>query len=346
MNIIEGLSLNEVLLMPKYSEINSRRDVDISVNLPKEFKFELPFTPSNMATITELEMAKTFHSYKSLAVFHRFGSFDQQLQWLEEIKSWHDGARYVGFSVGIKEQEYSRVDALVAGGAQILLIDVANGWSKNCIEMTKYVANKYPHILLISGNVASGEGAADLWKFGCDIVKANIGSGSLCSTRIRSGCGSPTILTLQLCADKKQSMEKYLGRKLYVIQDGGAYDSGGVAKTLALADMYMGGNLFAATDQAAGDIIEVKQDNIIKKYKQYVGSSTHKDTFKEGIETLKEYQGDVKKIIEHLCEGIRSCCSYNGAHNLEKLKENPQWVKITEAGYNESKPHDYDILVK
>lgn len=346
MNIIEGLSFNDVLLMPKYSTHKSRGETDISVQFPKEFKFELPFTPSNMASVTELGMAKTFYNHKSLANLHRFCEFEKQLEWLEEVKTWHDGTRYVSFSVGVKEEDYNRVDQLVACGSQIILIDIAHGWSEHCLAMIRYIADKYPNVLLIAGNVACGNGACDLWNVGADVVKGNCGSGSMCSTRIRTGCGAPAILTLQLCRQAKLYMEQNLNKKLGLIQDGGAVHSGDVAKALALADMYMGGSLFAGTDEAPGDLIEKEVNGKIKKYKKYVGSSTHKDTYKEGVESLKEYQGSVNPIIEQLCEGIRSCCSYNGAFNLEELKQEPQWIKITAAGYRESAPHDYDVLSK
>jgi IMP dehydrogenase len=344
MKIEESLSFDDVLLVPKYSEIASRAEVDLTVNLSKDFKFNLPFVPSNMKTISELAMVKEMvFGWNALGVFHRFTDMKTQLEWLEKAKGWgRDSLRYTGFSVGVKEQDYKNVDIFVAAGAQILVVDVAHGNSKNCIDMTKYIAEKYPDILLIAGNVADDYGAVNLWQAGADVVKVSVGSGSICLTRINTGNGVSSFTSLTSCYEVKARCEEKLGRKLYLMQDGGLHSAGCFGKALCFADLCMAGNVFSATDEAPGEILEINE----VKYKSYVGSSTHRGAHSEGVEALKKYKGPVAKVIKELCEGIRSCCSYQGMRNLQDLKINPIFRKITAAGIRESKAHDLDMVIR
>ncbi len=341
-NCVEAFSFDDLMLIPKFSDVKSRSSIDLSIKLCKGFEFVLPFTPSNMKTIMSPEMARVFYEEKALAIFHRFAPLEEQLSWLKSINEWEKGNNYIGFSIGVKKEDYQAVDTLVNNGAKILLIDIAHGHSEHCVAMTQYIASKYPNVLLISGNVATGDGARALFKAGADIVKVNVGSGSLCSTRITTGCGLPSLTSLSDCYDSKKELERYLGRKLFLMQDGGVKNSGDISKALCFADIVMSGSLFSATDQTPGKIFE--QDNL--KYKLYTGSSTHKTNHREGIEALKIYKGDVHPIIQQLKEGIASACSYQGVHKVSDLQKDPRFVKISTAGYRESAPHDFDILIK
>ena len=342
-NYVESLAFDDLMLIPKYSDVSSRSQVDLSVNLGKGIKTALPFVPSNMKTITELAMAKLVYEHKGLAVFHRFAEFDSQLEWLEQIKTWgKDAINFIGFSIGVKEEHYAQVDRLVQNGAKIICIDIAHGYSAHCFEMTKYVAANYSHVLLISGNVADGAGARQLWECGADIVKVGIGAGSICLTRINTGNGVPSMTSLADCHDMRKYMEVKLGRKLFIMNDGGCKTPGDVAKALCFADLCMVGNLFSATEQTPGDIIEIEG----VQYKSYVGSSTHRGVHKEGVEGYKKYKGSARKVIQDISEGIKSCCSYQGVRNLEDLKRDPKFVKISSAGLKESHAHDLDIIVR
>jgi IMP dehydrogenase len=342
-NYVESLAFDDLMLVPKYSEVGSRSDVNLSVDLGKGIKISAPFVPSNMKTITELAMAQLAYEQKGLAIFHRFAEFSSQLEWLETIKTWgEDAVNHIGFSVGVKSEHYEQVDKLVAGGAKILCIDIAHGHSAHCFEMTSYISSNYPHVLLISGNVADAAGARRLWERGADIVKVGIGAGSICLTRINTGNGVPSMTSLADCADERKYMEVRLGRKLFIMNDGGCKTPGDVAKALCFADLCMIGNLFSATDEAPGEIIEI--DGI--QYKSYVGSSTHRGVHKEGVEGYKRYKGSARKVFQDIAEGIKSCCSYQGVTNLEDLKRDPKFVKISSAGLKESHAHDLDIIVR
>lgn len=333
---VDSLAFDDLMLVPKYSTIRSRSEVDLSVSFGKGFKFSLPFVPSNMKTITELAMAKLMHQYKTLAVFHRFTDFANQLKWLEEVQTWgKDAAKFVGFSVGVKDEDKDKVNQLIGAGAKIICIDIAHGDSVQGLQMTKWIATTYPKVLLISGNVAMGDGAIRIWEAGADIVKVGIGAGSICLTRINTGNGVPSMTSLADCYDAKKYMEVKLGRQLAIMNDGGCKTPGDIVKALCFADLTMCGNLFAGSSETPGEII-----NKDKKYKQYVGSSTHRGTYSEGVEAMVEYKGETTSVIQSISEGVRSGLSYQGAYNLEDLKKNPKFVKITTAGMRESNAHD------
>jgi IMP dehydrogenase len=315
MYIAEGLTFDDVLLVPKYSDLSSRSEVNLSVKLNKEFEFKLPVIPSNMKTISELAMIKLMFSYQALGVFHRFTDIKTQL-------------------------DYYNVQKLVDNGAEVLVIDIAHGSSEHCVRMTEFISSTYPEVLLISGNIAEGDGAYRLWKAGADVVKCGIGQGSCCLTRINTGCGSPSLTSINSCYEKKLPTENYLKRKLFLMQDGGLHSPGCISKALCFADLCMIGGLFAGTDEAAAKIVDING----KQYKSYVGSSTHRGSYTEGVEGLKKYKGSAHKVIREIEEGIRSCASYQGVRNLEDLKKSPKFIKISSAGIRESGAHDMDII--
>lgn len=341
LNVIDSYCFNDLMLVPKYSKITSRSQIDLSVKLVKDFKFNFPVVPSNMKTITELAMARVMFDYRSLAILHRFVNFETQLQWLEEIKTWGDTTRFIGFSIGVKREDCDNVDILVKNGAQIICIDIAHGWSEHCSTMTRYISQTYPDVLLISGNAAEGEGARAIWKAGADVCKVGVGAGSICLTRINTGNGVPSLTALSRAHDVRSELEPYLGRKLFVMNDGGCVTPGDVAKSLCFADLCMAGNLFSGANETPPDII--KHNN--KLYKSYVGSSTHKNgSYSEGVEAMTECKGPTTEIIRKISEGLKSSLSYQGVTNLVDFKRDPRFVKITSAGLQESGAHDVVVL--
>lgn len=338
---VESLAFDDLMLIPKYSMIRSRSEVDLSLSFNKGFKFSFPFVPSNMKTITELTMAKLMYQCKSLAVFHRFTEFENQLKWLDEINTWgKDAVKFIGFSIGVKEEDKDRIKQLADKGAQIICIDIAHGDSVQGLQMTSWIATNYPKVLLISGNVAMGEGAIRIWEAGADIVKVGIGAGSICLTRINTGNGVPSMTSLADCYEAKKYMEVKLGRQLAIMNDGGCKTPGDVVKALCFADLTMCGNLFAGSSETPGELITAKDGGI---YKSYVGSSTHRGTYSEGVEAMVRYKGETTAVIQSISEGVRSGLSYQGAYNLQDLKKNPKFVKITTAGMHESNAHDVII---
>jgi IMP dehydrogenase len=344
MEIHDGLCFDDILLVPRYSEITSRSQVETKVSLPKEFNFTHPVIPANMKTITDKKMAKCIAETGGLAIVHRFMPLDDQLDTLHDfILMTSEGTpnyvRHVGFSVGVKKEDYENVGALAELGAKILCIDIAHGDSKMCLDMCQYISSKFPDLLLIAGNVSTAEGAKRLWDAGADVVKVGIGPGSLCSTRIETGNGVPQLTALMNVARCRDAYSATSKRRVGMIADGGIKNSGDIVKSLCFADMVMAGNLFAGTEETPGRIIKIED----RLYKEYVGSSTHKTNYIEGVSAMVPLKGKAKDVLTKLLEGVRSGVSYQGCSDLDELKDNPEFIRITNAGLRESHPHDVII---
>lgn len=327
----KALTFDDVLLIPQYSAIKSRAEIDLSVNLGKNVILKIPIISANMKTVTESKMATVMNKLGGLGILHRFCETGDTLKMLAS----YSGLKAI--SIGGKTEEYERLDWLMSdGNVKIICIDLAHGDSKMAIEITKYASKTYPDKLLIAGNVATAGGAKHLFEAGADVIKVGVGSGSLCTTRIETGNGVPQLTALEWihkyrkmnCPEKK------------IISDGGIKSAGDIVKALCYADAVMLGNLLAGTDEAPGEIVEINQ----KKYKNYEGSSTHKTSHIEGIKALVSYKGSAETVVNKLLDGVRSGLSYQNAHNLDVLKLNFQFVEITSSGLIESHPHDVPII--
>lgn len=343
MNIKESYTFDDLLLVPKYSTVTSRSDVNLSVRINQgneSYMFNTPIVPANMASISGLEMARFMIEQNGLAIVHRFQSIEDQLSILDSLKNI--GALYVpcdhvAFSVGVQRADKNNLEKLVAAGLKIVCIDIAHCDSKLGIDMCRYIKATYKDMLIIAGNVATGDAAVRLWEAGATIVKSSVGGGSLCTTRIETGCGVPTLSAIMDLAEAKKtynltSPERYV----YIMADGGIRNAGDCCKSLCFADMVMCGNIFAGTDEAPGEIVTINE----KQYKRYNGSSTHKSNHIEGVTALMPLKGPAQKVLNKLHEGLRSGCAYQNAHDLKWLKKDPQFIKVSQAGLAESKPHD------
>ena len=212
---------------------------------------------------------------------------------------------------------------------KIFCIDVAHGDHKLCVDMCKYISKMSPDCLLIAGNVATASGALRLWDAGAILVKCAVGNGSLCSTRIEAASGVPQFTVISDVAEVKP-------KDKYFISDGGMRFAGDFAKALCFSDMVMTGNVFAGCDECPGNIISING----VAHKEFSGSSTHKTNHIEGVKAMVPVKGKAQNILTKILEGIQSACSYQGVDNLTDLKENPTFIKITNAGFIESHPHN------
>ncbi len=342
MTILEGLTYDDVLLVPKYSTVASRNDVDLSVNLGK-LRFSHPVVPANMKHVTGEKMARAITASGGLAILHRFMPIGEQLTIVSCLGD--AGGKLVAVSIGVQDIDKSHLPMFYELGVRIFCIDIAHGDSKRCIEMISYMKEQFPDCTIIAGNVATGNGARRLWEAGADVVKAGVGPGSLCSTRIETGNGVPQLTALidihkvqqeLLALERATKYPNEEKRTFPFIADGGIREAGDIVKALCFADMVMTGNLFAGCIEAPGNTVAL--DGIT--YKEYAGSSTHKTSRVEGVSALVPCKGSYQDILTKLLEGVQSGCSYQGAHNLQELKKNPQFIRITNAGLKESHPHD------
>jgi len=341
MNVTTGYTYDDVLLIPKYSEVESRSTVDLSVQLPKGIKLGIPLVSANMSHVTGPTLATAIAELGGMAILHRFDEIDSLVNnYFSAVEKTSWGCQgVVGVSVGVKDKDLELVHRVVKAHAEnlqckVVCVDVAHGHHILAGEFVSKISKLYPDVLLIAGNVCTPEGARYLYEAGADVVKIGIGNGGVCTTRSETGNGYP-----QLSALDSVCNTSYIRRGLYdpvFIADGGISKAGDIGKGLCFADLVMIGNLFAGTDESPGNIISIDG----KKYKQYAGSSTHKKKHVEGVSGLVPYRGSLADVVDGLLQGVRSCCSYQGVSNLNDLKIDPRFVAISNSGLKESLPHD------
>ncbi|MAH56749.1 MAG: IMP dehydrogenase [Aestuariibacter sp.] len=264
------------------------------------------------------------------------------------------GRLRVGAAVGVGPGTDERIELLVEAGVDVLLIDTSHGHSQGVIERVKTVRAKYPELQIIAGNVATGDGAKALAEAGVDAVKVGIGPGSICTTRIVTGCGVPQITAI---SDAVTALE---GTGIPVIADGGIRFSGDIAKALvAGASCVMVGSMLAGTEEAPGEV-ELYQGRYYKSYRgmgslgamnQRNGSSDRyfqesdnaEKLVPEGIEGRVAYKGPIANIIHQQMGGLRSAMGLTGCATIAELNTKPQFVRVTAAGMGESHVHDVSI---
>ena len=256
----------------------------------------------------------------------------------------------VGAAIGIGKDMDSRVEALIKSGVDLVVLDSAHGHSVNIINSVKKIKDKYPELQVVAGNIATAEATVELIKAGADAVKVGIGPGSICTTRVVAGVGVPQITAIYDCA---KAAKEY---NVPIIADGGIKYSGDIVKAIAAgADLVMLGSLFAGTEESPGETIMFKG----RSFKSYRGMGSigamkagskdryfQNDTDKfvpEGVEGRVPYRGVLKEIIYQLLGGIKSGMGYCGTKDIQELKENGRFMKITNAGLKESHPHDVQI---
>ena len=256
-------------------------------------------------------------------------------------------------AIGVTADVLDRAKALVEAGADVLVLDSAHGHSQGIIDCVTKVKKAFPEVSLIAGNIATAAAAEDLIKAGADAVKVGIGPGSICTTRVVAGIGVPQITAVY---DVAQVAKKY---NIPVIADGGIKYSGDIAKAIAAgADTIMLGSLLAGCEESPGEN-EIYQGRQFKVYRgmgslaamakgskdRYFQSKTsnNKKLVPEGVEGRVPYKGAVSDTIFQLLGGLRSGMGYCDAHNIQELKDNGKFVRITGAGLKESHPHDIYI---
>jgi IMP dehydrogenase len=304
--IREGLTFDDLLLQPKYSTVLSRDDVSLSVKI-KNITYSHPIIPANMQSITGKEMAKAVIMSGGLAIIHRFMPIEEQLKIIDCVQGYERDFNitsnmildHLGVSVGVNESHKENIKKFIDKGVKIFCIDIAHGDSIHGRNMTSWIRTNYPDVLIISGNVATRDGAYSLWACGADVVKCGIGNGSLCSTRIETGNGVPQMTALMDVAEAKEDFHRYNPeQQIYIISDGGGRNSGDWVKALCFADMIMTGNTFAGCVETPGTTLAIGD----KTYKEYKGSSTHKSKYIEGVLAIVPTKGKFKNILYKLLQ--------------------------------------------
>ena len=349
--IKEALTFDDVTLVPKYSEILPS-EVDTSIKLTNNLKLRIPLLSSAMDTVTESKMAIAIAKAGGLGVIHR--NLDIKTQ-ISEIKKVKIKKLLVGAAVGAGPSEFKRADAILKENIDMIVVDTAHGHTKKVSEIIKFIKKrKNKKTALCAGNIATPEAAKFLLKLGVDIIKVGIGPGSICTTRLVAGIGVPQLSAILTVRNGVKN------KNVKLISDGGIKYSGDLAKAFAAgADAVMVGSLFAGTDETPGKLIR-RGGKLFKSFRGMgsVGAmnkgsadryfqSKQKDISKyvpEGVEGFAKYKGKVEKIIFKLIGGLKSSMGYLGSKQIKYLRNKPQFVKITKAGFYESMVHNVDIV--
>ena len=334
----KGLTYDDVLLMPQYSTIRSRSEINITNTLPGPYatvSLGLPIIASPMDTISEEEMGVAMWQEGGLAVVHRYNTIERQIEIIDHIIVLCQANAAV--AIGTSGDYLERATALYGAGARILCVDVAHGHHilmKEALQELRAHLGDSVHIM--AGNVATLEGYNDLVDWGADSVRCNIGGGSICSTRIQTGHGVPGLQTIIDCAGSD--------RNAPIIADGGIRNSGDIVKALAAgADFVMLGSLLSGTDETPGDVINAREG----KFKSYRGMASKDAQVEwrgqtaslEGIATTVPCKGPVSRILTELERGIRSGLSYSGAKSIKELQAKARFLRQTSSGQIESSTH-------
>lgn len=330
-----GLTFDDVLLTPARSDIRSRRDPQLTSKLTKKISLETPIISANMDTITEYDMAFAMNQLGGLGILHRFITTEEQAVQARRLKE--AGVQNVSASVGVGEEFKSRAKLLIDAGVNIITIDIAHGHSIQMMETLKWLKDQYPQVEIIAGNLATPDAARDLIEAGADAIKVGIGPGSMCTTRIITGCGVPQLTAIALSAEIADSYG------VPVIADGGIRTSGDMVKAFAAgASTIMLGSMLSGTIETPGEIKNGK--------KQYRGMASRaaQDSWRggvpqgmapEGESTQVNVKGHVKDVILEVTGGIRSGMSYVNATTIAEIREKALFIEMSANGVAESRAH-------
>jgi len=356
----KAITFDDVLLLPGYSDF-TRDDIDLSIKLHANINLRIPIISSPMDTVTEAEMAIYLAQNGALGIIHRNLSAQEQAEMIETVKKERvknssraaldsKGRLLVGVAVGAGSDLNKTVKILEKAGADIIVLDSANGFSKYIIDALKKIKSltKLP---VMAGNIATYDGAKAMIESGADILRVGMGPGSICTTRIVTGMGVPQVTAVM------ETVRAASEKGIPVIADGGIKQIGDIAKALGFgASAVMLGSMLAGFDESPGEVIMA---NGIK-FKQYRGMGSipamkkgsaerygqnfdAKKLVAEGVEAIIKYKGHVEDFIYQIEGGLRSSFYDIGGKTIDEFYEKSRFIEISGNGLTESHPHDISI---
>lgn len=327
------LDFRDVLIRPKRSVLKSRSEV----SLEREIRFKhthttwhgVPIIAANMDHTGTFAMAAALAEHKLLTALDKFLSVED---WEKAIHSQKKILDASFISLGTSDAELQKLNAVMKlAPLPFVCLDVANGYTERFVSFLENLRELYPKTVIMAGNVVTGEMAEELILSGADIVKIGIGPGSVCTTREKTGVGFPQLSAIIECADAAHGLGGH------VCADGGCTTPGDVAKAFAAgADFVMLGGMLAGHDECLGEVIEEGG----RKYKRFYGMSSSEAMERhhgsvanyrssEGRSVNVPYRGPVKNTIQDIMGGIRSTCTYVGAHRLKELSKRTTFIRVT-----------------
>lgn len=330
------LGFKDVLIRPKRSILKSRSEVD----LIRSFSFRystikwcgIPIIAANMDTIGTFRMAASLSKFNILTAVHKYYSLNE---WKEFIKiSSENTLNHVIITIGTSNLDFLKIKEIVLLSSKLkyICIDVANGYSENFVDFLKKVRDFFPEKIICAGNVVTGEMVEELILSGADIVKVGIGSGSVCTTRVKTGIGYPQLSAIIECADAAHGLSGH------IISDGGCTVSGDIAKAFGGgADFVMLGGIFSGHSECLGDIIKENSKKFMLFYGMSSTSAMKRYTGKipgyrasEGKIVKIPFRGNVDATVRDILGGLRSSCTYVGAQKLKELTKRTTFIRVTE----------------
>lgn len=357
------LDYKDVLIRPKRSAMGSRSEVDLyrtytfknynNDHLDKEaiHYHGIPIMAANMDGVGTFEMALELSKIGLFTCLVKTYSAEQLVEFFNR-----QIASYVAMSIGTSKSDFDKFVSVyekTGDNLKYLCIDVANGYTESFVDHIRNVRNVCSDIVIIAGNVVTGEMTEELILSGADIVKVGIGPGSVCTTRIQTGVGYPQLSAVIECADAAHGLGGH------IIADGGCSTPGDVAKAFgAGADFVMLGGMLAGTEQGGGELVikrykteelernplsqtkwqrRIEEKNFVKFYgmssetaneKHFGGLKNYRSS--EGRTVLTEYKGDVKMVVQDILGGIRSTCTYVGAPTLKELSKCTTFIRCND----------------
>ena len=333
------LDFKDVLIRPKRSTLTTRSDVDIS----REFRFRhtgtqyagIPVVASNMDATGTFAMARALDAHRMSTALHKHYAVDECAAFFRTLE--RKSAAF--YSLGIARADEQKLDAVmkIAGSGddstiRYACIDVANGYTEGFTRFVAKVRDRYPHLVIMAGNVCTGEMTEELILSGADIVKVGIGPGSVCTTRKITGVGYPQLSAIIECADAAHGLEGH------ICADGGCTTPGDIAKAFGGgADFVMLGGMLAGHAESGGDVVE--RDG--RKMRRFYGMSSRAAMDKhaggvakyraaEGKEVWLPDRGPVDATVEEILGGVRSACTYVGARRLREFSKRTTFVRVTQ----------------
>ena len=334
----EGLSFDDVLIVPKYNKVFSRKDVKLKTRVTRNYEIDAPLIAANMDTICETEMAIALGKLGGLGIIHRFMTIEEQAKQVEEVKKC---GLITAAAIGVKDAK-KRLESLVKSGVDIVVIDIAHGHSKYAGKTLDFIKENYPNIDVMAGNIATKDAAEYFLSKNADAVKVGVGPGSLCTTRLMAGAGIPQLTAI---------MDVYEATKgeIPICADGGIKKPADVVKAIgAGANTVMSGFIFSGTEETPGEIMEKKGE----KFKLYRGSASYDVSVKkaeldgnkdkkvisiEGEKTMVSYKGPIEPIVKRFLGGLASGMTYLGAKEMKNIIGKADFIEITSSGIEESR---------
>ena len=336
----KGYSFDDVLIVPKYSLIPSRKDINFKTKFTRNYSIDIPIVAANMDTVCEDKMAIALGKLGGIGVIHRFNTIEEQGRFVKNVRL---EKLVCAAAIGVTDFE-KRAAYLAEAGVNIFVLDIAHGHHKNAGKALEYLKKNYPSIDVMAGNIATKEAAKYFVDKGADGVKVGIGPGSMCITRGMTGAGVPQLTAIM---DAYQETNNLIS----LCADGGIRFPGDITKAIgAGADTVMLGSVFSGTEESPGNVLE----NDGKKQKLYRGMASYDATIKklrldgkkvpevvsvEGEKTYVDYKGPIEPIVKSFLGGLASGMSYMGAKNIASAKGKADFIEMSSMGVGESIAH-------